>query len=100
MAQAVSKDTTSCKEAGKLRPIVDQTRCEGANECVVVCPYDVFEVRKLTKTERKALPMLVQLKVTVHGGKQAFVVRAEDCHSCGLCVEACPEKAIKLTRYQ
>jgi len=26
-------------------------------------------------------------------------VRAESCHACGLCVAACPEKAITLARF-
>ena len=35
-------------------------------------------------------------KLFVHGGRQAFAVRAADCHACGLCVKACPERAIRL----
>ncbi len=85
-----------CKEPGRLVPVVDSRRCEAKEDCVEVCPYDVFEVRKLTNDERGALGMMTRFKVFVHGGKQAFVVRPADCHSCGLCVTACPEKAIKL----
>ena len=59
-------------------------------------PYDVFSVRKLTDDERGSLGLLTRFKVFVHGGKQAFVARPDDCHACGLCVTACPEKAIKL----
>jgi 4Fe-4S ferredoxin len=58
----------------------------------------VFEIRKLTPGERSALTLLTRLKVRVHGGKQAFVVRPGECHACGLCVTACPEEAITLTR--
>jgi NAD-dependent dihydropyrimidine dehydrogenase PreA subunit len=36
--------------------------------------------------------------VLVHGGVQAFVVNGDECHACGLCATACPEKAIRLTR--
>jgi NAD-dependent dihydropyrimidine dehydrogenase PreA subunit len=71
---------------------------EGAGNCEDVCPFHVFELRKLTKSELKALPFGPWLKVKVHGGKQAFVVNGDDCHACGLCVAACPEKAIRLTR--
>lgn len=89
----------NCKpEAGLLKPIIDQNRCEGKEDCVIVCPYNVFEFRKLTSQERGELSLTTRLKVFVHGGKQAFVVRGEECHSCGLCVTACPEKAIKLGR--
>jgi ferredoxin len=34
----------------------------------------------------------------LHGWKQAFAVNADACRACGLCVEACPEKAIRLMK--
>ncbi len=92
-------DTTSCNQpAGVVAPVVDTSRCEGKQDCVRVCPYDVFEVRRLTAGERQGLPLLSRFKVAVHGGKQAFVVKGDQCHSCGLCVRACPEHAIRLVR--
>lgn len=84
--------------AGKLRPIVNPQRCEGAGPCVVVCPVEVFELRTLTNNERGALGLKARVKVFVHGGKQAFVVRADACRGCGLCVTTCPERAITLMR--
>jgi 4Fe-4S ferredoxin len=85
-----------CKEAGRLVPVIDVKRCEAKQDCVEVCPYGVFTVRKLTDSERAALGLLTRFKVLVHGGKQAFVERPGDCHACGLCVTACPERAIQL----
>ena len=61
-------------------------------------PNDVFEIRKLVPSERSALPLLTRIKVWMHGGRQAFVVRPDACYACGLCVTACPEKAITLTK--
>lgn len=90
------RTSPECKEAGRLVPVIDTSRCEAKDDCVEVCPYDVFVVRKLTDTERAALPLRTRFKVFVHGGKQAFVERPSDCHACGLCVTACPERAIKL----
>jgi NAD-dependent dihydropyrimidine dehydrogenase PreA subunit len=88
-----------CKQPpGVVAPVIDAARCEGKADCLRVCPYDVFEVRRLTSAENKALPLGSRLKVWAHGGKQAFVVRGADCHACGLCVAACPEKAIVLRR--
>ncbi|MBI3677946.1 MAG: ferredoxin family protein [Proteobacteria bacterium] len=93
------RDTSSCKQPpGVVAPVVDAHKCEGKEDCVRVCPYDVFTVRKLTNNERAALPFFVRLKVAVHGGKQAFVTKPDQCHACGLCVAACPEKAIRLSK--
>jgi 4Fe-4S ferredoxin len=87
----------SCKaEAGVKLPIIDPKRCEAKADCVRVCPYDVFELRALTAGEKRDLGVLGRLKVAAHGGKQAFAVHADQCHACGLCVAACPEKAIRL----
>jgi NAD-dependent dihydropyrimidine dehydrogenase PreA subunit len=41
---------------------------------------------------------LGKLKTKVHGRKKAFVAQPGACHACGLCVTACPEKAITLSR--
>lgn len=87
----------SCKpETGQLVPVIDRNKCEAKRDCVEVCPYNVFEVRELTKAEKQQLSLVGRLKLLAHGGQQAFAVRSQDCHSCGLCVQACPEKAIKL----
>jgi ferredoxin len=32
---------------GVYRPAVDRSACEGKHDCVEVCPYDVFEVRRI-----------------------------------------------------
>lgn len=85
-----------CKETGRLVPVIDASRCEAKEDCVRVCPYDVFTVRKLTEQERGALGLLTRFKVFVHDGKQGFVTRPADCHACGECVKACPEQAIQL----
>ena len=93
--------TEDCKQPPKVvAPVIDTKRCEGKGDCEEVCPYDVFELRKLTAPELKALPLGPWLKVLVHGGKQAFVVNPDACHACGLCVAACPEKAIRLSRLE
>jgi NAD-dependent dihydropyrimidine dehydrogenase PreA subunit len=92
-------DTAACKQpAGAFLPVINRNRCEGKEDCVRVCPYEVFEVRLLSDHERGALSIGSRLKAWVHGNRQAFAVNAAECHACGLCVAACPEHAIKLER--
>ena len=87
----------SCDETGgRVVPVVNRNRCEGKSDCEIVCPYQVFEIRRLQTDERRGLSPLGRLKLFAHGGRQAIVAHPEDCHACGLCVEACPEKAIRL----
>ena len=64
--------------AGTTKPVVDRGKCEGKKDCVDVCPEDVFEVRRIDDADFAALGFLGA------------------CVACGLCVVACPEKAIRL----
>jgi 4Fe-4S ferredoxin len=97
VALATSKE--DCKQAaGSFAPVIDRTRCEAKEDCVEVCPYNVFEVHKLDDDDKRALPFVARMKAWVHGNRQAYAVRADECHACGLCVTACPEHAIKLVR--
>ena len=83
-------------EPGKVAPVVDRNRCEAKQDCVRVCPYDVFEIRALDAADRASLSLIGRLKAWAHGNEQAFVVRPDDCHACQLCIEACPEDALRL----
>lgn len=87
----------ACKaEPGASRPVVNRARCEGKSDCIEVCPYDVFEVRTIDRADYEPLPFFSRLKIRVHGMKTAYTPRADACRACGLCVVACPEKAITL----
>ena len=91
--------TTECKQdPGVFAPVIDRNKCEGKEDCVQVCPYDVFEMRKLSAEDKGALPFFSRMKALAHRNWQAFAVRADQCHACGLCVAVCPEHAIKLQR--
>ena len=82
--------------ARQWHPVIDRAKCEGKSDCVAVCPYDVFEVGRIAEAEFAALGMLGKLKSVAHGRKTAHTPRADACQACGLCVVACPEKAITL----
>ena len=83
-------------EPGTYLPVVDRAKCEGKKDCVEVCPEDVFEVGRITDADFAALGFLAKLKSRAHGRQTAYTPRADACRACGLCVAACPEKAIRL----
>jgi 4Fe-4S ferredoxin len=88
-----------CKQPpGLFEPVVNRSKCEGKEDCVRVCPYQVFEIRDLTAEQKRQLSFIARMKAMAHGNRQAFAVGADSCHACGLCVAACPEDAITLTR--
>jgi 4Fe-4S ferredoxin len=86
--------------AGTFRPVVARDRCEGKHDCVDVCPYGVFEVRRMEDSEFAQLTAFEKFRSIVHGRKTSYVVKAEACQACGLCVVACPEKAIELVEFK
>ena len=95
----MTTETPDCKhEAGTFAPVIDRNRCEGKEDCVAVCPYQVFTMGRLRSAERRGLTFLGKVKGFAHRWHQSFATNAEACHACGLCVTACPEKAITLAR--
>lgn len=52
--------------------VVDEAKCAGCEECVDVCPVEVFEMK-----DEKSVP-----------------VNADECLGCESCVEVCEEAAI------
>ncbi|MEE8300209.1 MAG: 4Fe-4S dicluster domain-containing protein [Desulfatiglandales bacterium] len=54
---------------------VDGGKCTGCEECITICPVDVFEMK-----DEKSVP-----------------VNEEECIGCESCVEACEQEAITIT---
>lgn len=94
-AEKGSKD--DCRgNPGKVAPVIDRNRCEGKEDCAIVCPYDVFEIGTLSPEDRASLSLVGKLKAWANGNRQAFVMKPLECHACNLCVDACPEDALVL----
>jgi NAD-dependent dihydropyrimidine dehydrogenase PreA subunit len=83
-------------EPRTYEPRVDRNRCEGKSDCVAVCPYGVFEVRRIDDEDFRALSFLGRMKSRAHKRLTAYTPNADACRACGLCVVACPEEAIVL----
>ena len=83
-------------EPGRFVPVVDHGRCEGKRDCVEVCPFGVFTVRRIDDADFSALSLFGRLKTLAHRRQTAYAVGAAQCQACGLCVVACPEQALTL----
>ena len=95
----MSTSLPACKqEPGVIFPVVDLKKCEGKGDCERVCPENVFEVRRIDDADYGSLGALQKFRLRVHGMKVAYTPNADACRSCGLCVAACPERAITLAK--
>lgn len=96
-AQRPDRPGADCRaEPGRHVVAVDRGACEGKGDCVAVCPYGVFEVRRIADADFAALGLLGRLKSRAHGRRTAYTPRLAACQACGLCVVACPEHALTL----
>ena len=57
-------------------PVIDHGRCEAKRDCVRVCPYDVFEVRRMDPDDFTALNVLGKVRSTAHRRMTAYVLSA------------------------
>ena len=87
-----------CGEAGKVMPQIDRNRCEAKDDCVRVCPYNVFEIRRIEPADFADLTFKGKVRSLLHGRMTAYTPAADACRACGLCVKVCPEDAIRLVK--
>ena len=55
--------------------VVDAEKCIGCEECIEVCPVDVYEMKD----------------------EKSVVVNGEECLGCESCIEVCEQEAITVT---
>ncbi len=70
-------------------PVVDVDRCTACNDCVDVCPRDLFEVMPVTQN------LIVQCKAPLEGD-QARAVCGVACDGCGRCAQDAPQGLIQM----
>ena len=69
MSQAIPNE---CTPEARLEPVVDHGRCEGKRDCVEVCPYGVFEVRRIDEDDFRALSFFGRLKSVAYKRQTAY----------------------------
>jgi RnfABCDGE-type electron transport complex B subunit len=70
-------------------PVVDVDKCTACNDCVEVCPKDLFELLPLSQ------PLLVQCSVPL-AGEEARALCSVACDACGRCVQDAPAGAVTM----
>ena len=86
-------------------PVWDDEICIQCNKCVIVCPH--ASIRAKVFDEKLLADAPATFKSTKFKGKDlgedmayALQVAVEDCTGCGLCVDVCPVKNKKETKFK
>ena len=66
------KNKTRERRIEMYKIVIDKDKCTGCENCVDICPFEVFEMVD----------------------EKSEAVRPEDCEGCLSCVESCAEEAI------
>jgi ferredoxin len=72
---------------------VNGNRCFGCNDCVVSCPLNFNQLRKDSYLSEKNAVLLVRNGVAYSIYKED---REVNCDGCGVCVQICPARAIRI----
>ena len=81
-------------------PVWEASKCIQCNQCSYVCPHATIRPFLLDEAEAKAAPESFETiparKPVPEEYQYRIQVSSYDCLGCGVCVEACPTKAIKM----
>lgn len=98
MARKDKQIYSNCDESvGKIMPVVNFNSCDAKKDFIAVCSNAVFEMRPITPKDKKALNFKGKLK-TFFFIEKAYLTDPVLCYPYGLCVPACPENIIRLTK--
>ena len=70
-------------------PVVDIEKCTACNDCVEVCPKDLFTLERIDQ------PLLVQCSVPL-AGEEAMALCSVACDACGKCALDAPDGVITM----
>ena len=77
-------------------PVWDEKKCVQCNTCSILCPHGVIRPFLLTEQEAKGLITMKAKGKELKGLKYRIQISPMDCTGCGVCVNACPTKALKM----
>jgi 4Fe-4S ferredoxin len=75
---------------------VNRNTCTGCNVCVVSCPINFDQLKNQGFLNQENAVMLVKNGIAYDIYDEERKVPLRNCDGCGVCIEACPQKAIKL----
>lgn len=86
-------------------PVWDPETCIQCNKCVMVCPHATIRAKVYPESELQGAPATfksTKFKSKEYGENMLYTlqVAVEDCTGCGLCVDVCPAKNKKETKYK
>lgn len=72
---------------------INKNLCTGCNVCVVSCPINFNQLKKIGRLDEENAVILVKNGI-------AFPIYIENrnpnCDGCGVCIECCPQSAIQI----
>ena len=99
MANGIFESGTTLNEKRKIASIVPSwvsSNCLMCNQCSIVCPHGVIKPFLLNEEEYSKAPESIQKRAIKDNKGYYFClgVSVSDCTGCGLCMKACPSKAL------